>query len=164
MQSSRNQSVIKSLNHCLVFTGCTNYWSLDHYWWNKHRCHASRGRGCARSHSHVTWCSTEGQCSTGSFDWHSDLGNSGSQKNSRRKSGKYIRNNCSSTWKMFDISMISIYANHWEKSGKVLVTNGFFLNWKSIEWHTLAFCVLFLTGSGAIPNDLQHAVTRRMPG
>ena len=77
-------NIIPSENFYFVLTGRANYRSLDHNWWHEHRSHASRGRGCARSHSHVTWCSAERQRSTGSFDWHSDLGNSGSQKNSCR--------------------------------------------------------------------------------
>lgn len=88
-QFSWNQPLIQLLNF-LMFTGRADHRSLDHNWWYEHRCHASRGWGCARSHSHVTWCSIEGQRSTGSFDWHSDLGNSESQKNSRRKSGKFV--------------------------------------------------------------------------
>ena len=69
---------------CLVFTGRANHRSLDHDRWHEHRCDASRWGGCSRSHSYVTWCSTEGQYPASSFDWHSDLGNCGSQKNSRR--------------------------------------------------------------------------------
>ena len=78
---------------CLVFTGRANHRSLDYDRWHEHRCDASRWGGCARSHSYVTWCPTEGQYPASSFDWHSDLGNCGSQKNSRRQSGGFLANN-----------------------------------------------------------------------